>query len=64
MKLSISEILELVSRAKDRTERIELLRKHDNGALRTVLKYALDPAIKFALPEGEPPYKPCSYVGQ
>lgn len=64
MRLSISEILELAAKAKDRNERIEILRKHDSSALRTVLKYALDPAIKFMLPDGEPPYKPCQYVGQ
>jgi hypothetical protein len=64
MRLSISEILDLVSKAPNRTDRVELLRKHDNGALRTILKYALDPNIKFVLPEGEPPYKPCAYVGQ
>ena len=64
MRLSISEILDLVSAGKDKAERIALLQKHDSGILRTILKYTFDPNIKFALPAGDPPYKPCVYVGQ
>ena len=29
-----------------------------NAALRMIFEYAFDPAKKFILPEGEPPYKP------
>jgi hypothetical protein len=29
----------------------------DNGALRLIFEHAFDPAKKFVLPEGEPPYK-------
>jgi Family of unknown function (DUF6433) len=64
MRLSISEILEIVGKAGSKAEKIELLRKHDGPVLRTILKYALDPHIEFDLPEGEPPYNPCTYVGQ
>ena len=29
----------------------------DNGALRLILEHAFDPAKKFVLPDGDPPYK-------
>jgi hypothetical protein len=61
---SMYEILEQVSKCKTPAEKVEVLRRNDNGALRTVLKYALDPQIKFALPKGDPPFKPCPYVDQ
>jgi hypothetical protein len=36
-----------------------LLEKHrTNGALRLLFEHAFDPAKKFILPEGDPPFKP------
>jgi hypothetical protein len=64
MRLGIAEILEKVSIEPKRELKIEMLRKHDSSAMRTVLKYALDPEVKWALPEGTPPYKPCDYLDQ
>lgn len=64
MRLGISEILKKVSESKTKDEKLEILRKNDSSAIRTILKYALDPEIKWALPEGEPPYKPCQYLDQ
>ena len=64
MRLGISEILKKVSESKTKEEKLEILRKNDSSAIRTVLKYALDPAIVWALPEGEPPYKPCQFLDQ
>lgn len=64
MRLSISEILDRVSRASSKQEKIDMLRQYDSFALRTVLKGALDPNIEWLLPEGEPPYKSNSLVGQ
>jgi len=64
MRLGIAEILEKVSNEPKRELKIEMLRKHDSSAIRTILKYALDPEIKWALPEGTPPYKPCDYLDQ
>lgn len=64
MKLGIAEILERVSKTTKKEEKIEILRKNDSSAIRTVLKYALDPEIKWALPEGDPPYKPCQFLDQ
>lgn len=64
MRLGIAEILEKVSNEPKRELKIEMLRKYDSSAIRTVLKYALDPDIKWALPEGDPPYKPCQFLDQ
>jgi hypothetical protein len=64
MRLGIAEILEKVSNEPKRELKIEMLRKHDSSAMRTILKYALDPEIRWALPEGTPPYKPCDYLDQ
>lgn len=61
---SIYELLEEVSKCKKTEEKIQKLRQVDNAALRVILKYAFDPAIKFALPTGAPPYKPCEFLDQ
>lgn len=64
MRLGIFQILEQAAGHKAVADRIETLRQHDSGALRTVLKYAIDPSIVWDLPEGAPPYTPCPYPGQ
>lgn len=65
MKLGVSEILEQVSKLKKKEERIEALRKHgDNRAMLQILQYALDPRIKWLLPEGTPPFKKNEYLDQ
>jgi len=64
MRLGIAEVLKMVSEQKTKEEKINIFRKNDSSALRTVLKYALDPAVKWALPPGAPPYKPAPYLDQ
>lgn len=64
MRLSISEILEKASKLSKNQEKIEFLRQNYSQPLGTVVKYALDPNIKFVLPEGAPPYKPNDLTGQ
>ncbi len=61
---SVSWILDFTSKLPNEEEKIKCLRANDNAALRTILKYAYDPNIKWALPEGDPPYKPCEYPHQ
>lgn len=56
-KIGIAEILKLVSEQKTQQEKIETLRKWDSAVLQQILKYAFDPSIKWALPQGAPPYK-------
>lgn len=64
MKLSISEILKKASTIKDESARIGWLRQNDSVPLRTVIRGALDPNIKWLLPEGVPPYKENDLVDQ
>lgn len=65
MKPMISEILESCSKLKTRNEKIEFLKHHSpNLALRHILKFMFHPDIKFLLPEGIPPYKPCQIPNQ
>jgi hypothetical protein len=44
-------------------EKVDWLRKHDNPALRTVLKYTYDKNVEFLIPNTAPPWKKNSYVG-
>ena len=52
----LSEILQKVNNAKDKPKKIEVLRQYDSDALRMIIKGAFDPNIKWALPEGRPPF--------
>lgn len=61
MVLSISEIFKKCNEAPDV---VEALRQQTQAQERQVLKYAFDPAIKWLLPETDPPYKPCTYLDQ
>lgn len=61
---SIAWILEFTSKLPNDEERIKCLRANDNGAIRNVLGYALHPDVKWLLPEGKPPYKPCDFPNQ
>ena len=53
----LHEILTKVNNAKDKPAKIAGLKKNDSVPLRQVLKGAFAPNIKWALPEGTPPYK-------
>jgi hypothetical protein len=64
MKLSISEILEKASKIENEQERVFFLRQNDSTTLRSVFQGAYDPRIVWALPEGDPPYKPNNLVDQ
>lgn len=62
MKLGISEILELVSKAPNKAKKLELLKQHDSSTLRTILQGAYHPEIEWLLPEGTPPFTKSSLV--
>jgi hypothetical protein len=64
MKKSLYNILKECSEPKSTKERVELLQKNSSPVMLHVLKHAFDPNIKFLLPEGSPPYKPCEFVDQ
>lgn len=60
--LSVSETFKKTDDLATLDEVVEYLRtKCNNISLKTVLKHAFDPSIRFLLPEGEPPYTPSPY---
>lgn len=61
MRLALFQVLQQTSELSGVAAKVEFLRKHDSNPLRMVLKYALDPNIKWDLPDTDPPYKPCDY---
>ena len=61
MALSIPLIFEDIAAAKSNAERKKILLEHESNPLKELLKYAFHPDIKFALPEGTPPYK--TFIG-
>jgi len=63
MQKAIFEILQEASEKKTEKEKIESLRQHkDNNVLKTILAGAYYEGVKWNLPPGEPPYRPCDPV--
>ena len=58
MKLLINEVLQKVSNAKTKKEKIKLLQQYNTQALRSVLIVNFDESIISLLPEGTVPYQP------
>lgn len=58
MKLLISEILQKVSNAKTKAEKIDLLQTYNSNALRQILIANYDESVISLLPEGEVPFTP------
>jgi hypothetical protein len=63
MPTAIFEILEQTSKQKTEKQKVEyLLNFADNATLQTILAGAFYSGVKWNLPPGEPPYKPCDPV--
>lgn len=58
MNLLISEVLQKVSNAKTKAEKIDLLHKYNSDALRQILIASYDETAICLLPEGDVPYTP------
>lgn len=54
----VTEILQKVSSAKTKKEKVDLLQEYNNNGLRSILIINFDESLKFLLPEGEVPFKP------
>ena len=54
----ITEILQKVSSAKTKAEKVELLQEYNQNALRAILIINFDESLKFLLPPGEVPFTP------
>ena len=57
-EMLLSEVLQKVSNAKTKAEKIKLLQKFNSQVLRTCLIWNFDDSIYSAVPEGEVPYTP------
>lgn len=57
MTKRIHEIIELVSKAKTREEKISLLKQHETQALKDVLVGAYHSKVEWNLPPGRPPFE-------
>jgi|TARA_B100001741_G_scaffold104827_1_gene86318 hypothetical protein len=57
MKLLMHEVLQKVSNAKTKAEKIKLLKEFNTQALRSLLIINFDESIISMLPDGEPPFK-------
>ena len=56
------EILEKISSAKTRAEKIDLLKKQNNNwALKDILRGTFDDAVQWLLPSGAVPYEPAPF---
>ena len=64
MRVGVAEFLEKVSKLKKKEEKVAALKANDSFVIRTIMQGAFDPRIVWALPEGEPPYKPNDLVDQ
>jgi hypothetical protein len=58
MKLLLNEVLQKVSNAKTKPEKIKLLQQYNTNALRAILIANFDESIVSLLPPGEVPYVP------
>ena len=58
MQLLMNEVLQKVSNAKTKAQKIKLLRDLNSPALRAVLIANFDESVISMLPEGDVPYKP------
>jgi len=61
-KLAIAQIIENASKIDSIEDRAQYLRDNDSEQLRYILELALTPGVKWEVPEGAPPYKPCDYI--
>jgi hypothetical protein len=58
MKLLISEVLQKVSNAKTKAEKIKILQEHNTQTLRSLLIWNFDESVVSMIPSGEVPYTP------
>jgi len=58
MQIGLYEFLFKVSKLKKTQEKVDAIKFNDSLPLRIILQGAFDPSVEWALPEGEPPYRP------
>lgn len=55
--MSIAEVVDKLEKAQTKSERLDILKANDCGALRGLLRMNFDASLKLALPEGVPPFR-------
>ena len=56
--MNVYEIINKISTAKTKQEKVKLLKEHESWALKDLLRCIYDDTIQFLLPGGTPPYTP------
>lgn len=56
--LNVYEVIEQVTKEKNRANKISILQKNNSWALKDVLRGTYDDLVQWSLPEGNPPYEP------
>jgi len=62
MKKSFSSIFKFIDEQSSNV--VAALRANDHHIIKQLLFYTYSPTIKFLLPEGAPPYRPCEFFDQ
>ena len=55
---ALSTIIEEVEKQKTVEKQAKILQENSSKALKMIVGFAMDPTVKWLLPEGEPPHKP------
>tara|TARA_B100001996_G_scaffold181196_1_gene138368 strand:- start:997 stop:1515 length:519 start_codon:yes stop_codon:yes gene_type:complete len=55
--LLFSEILDKVHKAKNKYQKVDILRQFDHPSLRMIIKASFDPTKEWVIPSGEVPYR-------
>jgi len=58
MILEVYEVFEKFEKAKNRAEKISILKENESWPLKDVIKGSMDPKIQWLIPGGEVPYTP------
>lgn len=61
-KLSIGQIVKTAASIENIEERAQYLRDNESEQLKYILELGLTPGVKWEVPAGAPPYKPCEYI--
>ena len=54
----LTEILQKVSSAKTKSEKVDLLQEYNNNGLRAILIINFDESLEYLMPEGDVPFNP------
>jgi len=57
MNLLVPEVLDLVEKAKNKADKVQVLKQNETPGVRGILRLNFDTNVKFDLPEGEPPFR-------